>query len=286
MEDWTRTIEEKGTVDCIFMDFMKAFDSVPHRRLLHKLARYNINGKVHKWIEEFLIGRHQRVIVNGVPSRDEEVTSGVPQGSVLGPILFLILINDLPDAVDTAVQIFADDTKIYQPVYHQNDQIKLQENLSKLEDWAETWQMRFHPQKCKVMHIGKDFNQFQYSMTANGESIKLDYSNEEKDLGVLVDSSLSFKDHCETAISTANRVLGIIRRSFKYIDRETMLTLYKTLVRPHLEYGNTIWCPKLKRVIKSLEAVQRRAMRMVPELAHLPYEARLQQLKLPSLVYR
>ena len=163
---------------------MKAFDSVPHRRLLHKLKGYNITGNVHSWIKEFLIGRQQRVIVNNAPSRDESVTSGVPQGSVLGPVLFLIFINDLPDTLDVAVRIFADDTKIFQEVNERKDQTKLQENLSKLEDWAETWQMRFHPQKCTVMHLGKETENFQYSMTASGQPIHLQYTSEEKDLGV------------------------------------------------------------------------------------------------------
>ncbi len=146
--------------------------------------------------------------------------------------------------------------------------------------------MRFHPQKCKVMHIGRDTEEYPYTMSADGRACKLEHINEEKDLGVTVDNSLSFEQHCESATNKANRVLGVIRRSFKYIDKEVMLTLYKSLVRPHLEYGNTIWHPKLKRVIKSLEAVQRRATRMIPEIAQLTYPERLQQLKLPSLVYR
>ncbi len=286
MEEWTRVMEDKGSIDCIYMDFMKAFDSVPHQRLLHKLKAYNITGKVHKWIKNFLIGRQQRVVVNGIPSKNEEVSSGVPQGSVLGPVLFLIFINDLPDTLDVAVRIFADDTKIFTPVYDKDDQCNLQENLSKLETWAEIWQMRFHPQKCKVMHIGKETEEFQYTMKTDGNSLNLEYVEEEKDLGVVIDNSLSFEQHCDAAINKANRILGVIRRSFKYLDRDVMLTLYKTLVRPHVEYGNTIWSPKLKRVIKSLEAVQRRATRMVPEIAHLSYQERLQYLKLPSLVYR
>ena len=286
MEEWTRVMEDKGSIDCIYMDFMKAFDSVPHQRLLHKLKSYNITGKLHEWIKNFLIGRQQRVVVNGIPSKNEEVSSGVPQGSVLGPVLFLIFINDLPDTLDVAVRIFADDTKIFTSVYDNDDQSNLQENLSKLETWAERWQMRFHPQKCKVMHIGKETEEFQYTMKTDGNSVNLEYVKEEKDLGVVIDNSLSFEQHCDAAINKANRILGVIRRSFKYLDRDVMLTLYKTLVRPHVEYGNTVWSPKLKRVIKSLEAVQRRATRMIPEIAHLPYEERLQYLKLPSLVYR
>ncbi len=101
-----------------------------------------------------------------------------------------------------------------------------------------------------------------------------------------MDNSLTFEQHAEAAVNKANRILGAIRRSFKYIDRDVMLNLYKSLVRPHLEYGNTVWNPKLKKVVKALEAVQRRATKMVPELAHLPYHERLRQLKLPTLVYR
>ncbi len=247
---------------------------------------YNITGKVHKWLEEFLIGRYQQVIVNNVPSNEEAVASGVPQGSVLGVILFLIFINDLPDVVDVSVRIFADDTKVFQAVHDEGYQRKLQESLTKLEQWAKTWNMRFHQEKCKVMHIGKEVEEFSYTMTGNGQPITLDYTDEEMDLGVIVDDSLSSEQHCETAVNKANRMLGLIRRSFKHIDRDVLLSLYKSLVRPHLEYGNTIWSPKLKKTIKSLEDVQRRLTKMIPELVHLPYHERLRQLKLPTLVYR
>ncbi len=227
------------------------------------------------------------MIVNGSHSRDEAVTSGVPQGSVLGPVLFLIFINDLPEVINAAVRIFADDdTKIFQPINERADQQKLQENLGRLEEWADTWKMPFHPEKCKVMHIGKEIEQFRYTKLANGYSVPLEYTDEEKDLGVIVDNSLCFEQHCEAAINKANRILSVIRRSFKYIDREVLLTLYKSLVRPHLEYGNTIWNPTLKKVIRSDEAVQRRATKMIPDLTELSYPERLKQLRLPSLVYR
>ncbi len=286
VEEWTRILEDKDSIDCVYLDFMKAFDTVPHLKLPQKLHGYQITGKIHKWIEQFLTGRHQRVMVNGVPSKEESVVSGVPQGSVLGPILFLIFINDLPEVVDVSVRIFADDTKIFNKIGDRNDQEKLQGNLSDLEKWAETWEMKFHPEKCKVLHIGKDQEAFPYKMTADGNPVELEYTTEEKDLGVLVDNTLAFEQHAESCITKANKILAIIRRSFMHMDKEMMLSLHKSLVRPHLEYGNVIWCPKLKRVIRSLEAVQRRTTKMIPELAHLPYKERLEQLKLPTLVYR
>ncbi len=146
--------------------------------------------------------------------------------------------------------------------------------------------MKFHPQKCKVLHVGKEVDDFTYTMITDGQPIELEYTKQEKDLGVTVDGTLAFEQHCELAISKANRVLGIIRRSFKYVDKDVMLTLYKSLVRPHLEYNNDIWSPKLKRTKRTLEAVQRRATRMVPELKNVPYEERLRHLGLPTLVYR
>ena len=156
---------------------MKAFDTVPHRRLLKKLHGYQIQGKVHAWIKELLTGRHQRVVVNNIQSDEESVLSGVPQGSVLGPVLFLIFINDLPDTIDASVRIFADDTKIYSKIENRNDQNKLQENLSRLEQWAHTWQMRFHPQKCKVLHIGKDIDDFSYTMTTKDGLVELEFTS-------------------------------------------------------------------------------------------------------------
>ncbi len=141
LDEWTRILEDKTSLDCIYLDFMKAFDTVPHQRLLKKLHGYQIQGRVHAWVKEFLTGRHQRVVVNNTQSDEERVLSGVPQGSVLGPVLFLIFINDLPDTIDASVRIFADDTKIFSKIENRNDQKKLQENLSRLEQWAQTWQM-------------------------------------------------------------------------------------------------------------------------------------------------
>ena len=183
---------------------MKAFDTVPHQRLLQKLQGYHIKGKVYTWIKEFLTGRQQRVVVNNTQSAEEAVISGVPQGSVLGPVLFLIFINDLPESIDASVRIFADDTKIFNKIDNRNDQTKLQENLFKLEKWAETWQMRFHPEKCNVLHIGKDMDEFTYTMTAHNQPVELEYTKKEKHLGIIIDDTLSFEQHSDIAITKAN----------------------------------------------------------------------------------
>ncbi len=156
MEMWTSTLDEAGNIDAIYLDFMKAFDKVPHCRLLSKLEAYNITGKLHSWLKEFLTGRKQHIAVLGAVSSRSDVSSGIPQGSVLGPFLFILFINDMPEVVSCAIKLFADDTKIFTQVTPNADCTNLQRNLNKLEDWTNTWQMAFNPYKCKVLRLGKN----------------------------------------------------------------------------------------------------------------------------------
>ena len=139
--------------DLIIMDFAKAFDKVPHRRLLHKLDFYGIRGSTHKWISSWLSGRTQQVVVDGQASDPTPVLSGVPQGSVLGPILFFILINDLPDNIRSSVRLFADDCVLYRNIYSIQDCFILQEDLTSLEQWEADWQMKFNVAKCHSMRV-------------------------------------------------------------------------------------------------------------------------------------
>ncbi len=286
LDKWTRILDDKGKLDAIYMDFMKAFDSVPHQRLLKKLSSYQIIDKIHKWLSHFLIGRGQTVVVNGARSERVPVTSGVPQGSVLGPVLFVLYINDLPAHVDCGVKMFADDTKIYRQISTMEDCEALQKDLQGLESWAKTWQMQFHPMKCKVLRVGKNHPAFSYQMESAGGMCSLEEVNSEKDLGVEIDNMLSFDTQCDAMVKKANRVLCTIRRSFQHLDESVMLQLYKAMVRPHLEYAIEIWAPRLKKHIKTIEAVQRRATKMIPSLRHLSYRERLEKLELPTLVYR
>ncbi len=286
LDVWTRISDDKGIIDCVYLDFKKAFDSVPHQRLLTKVKGYQIRGKIFEWISSFLTGRKQRVIVDGESSTWEDMSSGVPQGSVLGPILFVIYINDLPDAVDSQIKMFADDTKIYRRIDSNTDYEMLQHDIENLQTWTMRWQMQFHPDKCKTLHVMDPDSKRTYKMDNNGTSCVLEPVHMEKDLGVTTDDLLAFDKQSQESVKKAQRILITIRRTFTFIDEETMLQLYKPLVRSRLEYGVEIWSPSLKRNIREVEAIQRRATKMIPSLKDLPYSERLKKLQLPTLVYR
>ena len=216
------------------------------------------------------------------------VTSGVPQGSCLGPILFVIFINDMPDVVHSICQMYADDSKLFSEVNDDSSKRKLQADLENIMEWAEKWQMRFNADKCHVVHLGSNNPNFSYYMRNEDgtEDIELTTSTVEKDLGVQVDDKLTFSKHIECQVNKANRLVGLIRRSFSYMDKETMRQLFTALVRPHLEFANVIWAPRLKKDIKLIEKVQRRATKYIPGLKGLKYEERLKEMNLPSLSYR
>ncbi|KAK3089449.1 hypothetical protein FSP39_003702 [Pinctada imbricata] len=281
IDDWTRELDNQNPVDAIYLDFQKAFDKVPHKRLLHKLKGYGINGSLYSWLEDFLSNRKQRVVLNDVESKWAGVTSGIPQGSVLGPILFLIYINDLPDVVHNIVKLFADDTKLYSVVNNINDQTSLQSDINNLLRWSDTWLLSFNADKCKHLHLGGQTN-IRYKM---GDK-EITSTNHEKDLGVIVDNELKFQLHISTQVKKANQIVGLIKRSFSYIDEEMFLVLFKSLVRPHLEYGSNIWSVIYKKDSIAIENVQRRATKLLDNIKNLSYSERLKHLGLPSLEYR
>ena len=265
MESWTKSIEDGYPVDIIYTDFAKAFDRVPHQRLLQKLKSVGIIGNTLNWIRSFLSGRKQRVRVEQEFSTWTTVKSGIPQGSVLGPILFVIFINDMPDEIKSMCQLFADDAKIFRDARSSNDNKELQEDLEKLEDWSKRWQLPFNVKKCKSLHIGKRNEHHIYEM----DGIKLEQVKDEKDLGVLIDDNLKFHKQTAAAIKKANSILGLIKKSFAKFNRINLPIIYKSLVRPHLEYGNLVWGPFFKEDVKAVEKVQRRATKLVPSISHL-----------------
>ena len=291
LEHWTKIIDEGDCIDIAYLDFRKAFDLVSHKHLLHKMSKYGISGQVLEWVRAFLKDRTQRVVIRGSASEACNVTSGVPQGSVLGPVLFLIFINDLPLEVLSPLSLFADDSKIFSRIVTNKKNSKwagfdgqeaLQRDLMEVQKWAEKWKMEFNVGKCKMMHIGRKNPKNVYSMGGT----ELETTSAERDLGVTIDDQLDLGKHIKSIVAKANRMLGLIRISFACLDRPMFLNLYLVLVRPHLEYCVQAWSPYKRKYIKKLEGVQRRATKLVPELRDLEYPERLRRLGLTTLEER
>ena len=288
MEELMWNIDNGLVMDEIFLDFSKAFDKVPHQRLLFKLKQYGICGRLLNWIESFLSHRKQAVKVNNVMSGTRNVSSGVPQGSVLGPLLFLMFINDMPLNIKSGIKLFADDTKLYRIIRSVNDADILQEDLDKLTHWCKEWKMVFNTSKCHVLHISRNkkncpTNQLYY-YHIDGQLLVPSVT--EKDLGVSISNDLKPHQHIVNIVKKANKTLGMIKRSFTHINRDIFMLTYKTFIRPSLEYCQSVWSPHLQKDINMLENVQRRASKMVLGLHNIPYEQRMQKLSLQSLQYR
>ena len=268
-------------IDVVYLDFSKAFDKVPHRRLLGKFRSHGIDGKVLDWVESWLSGRQQRTVLNGESSEWTDVDSGVPQGSVLGPLAFIIFINDLDDCTKliTIMNKFADDTKCGNVIKNPNDIVILQKCLDDLTSWADKWGMSFNVTKCKVVHVGRTNPRAVYSM--NGTDLKP--SDAERDIGVKVHCSLRPSLQCNEAAQRANAVLGQISRAFHFRDRRVFVQLYKQYVRPHLEFSVPAWSPWTQGDRETLEKIQKRAIRMISGLKGSTYEEKLREVGILSL---
>ena len=282
LEELTKLMDQGHSLDIIYLDFSKAFDKVPVQRLLKKCSGLGIQGNLLTWIEKWLVGRKQRVVLNGEASSWGDICSGVVQGSCLGPVLFVMFINDIDNAVDVLTSVlskFADDTKWGKKVEDENDQKVFQEGIDSLMKWANDWQMEFNVDKCHIMHLGRENKKYKYTM--GGQD--LGTSEFEKDIGVLIKDNLKPSLQCAKAAKTANAVLGQISRAVSYRDKVTFLKLFRTYVRPHLEYCVAAWCPWTQGDKDILENVQRRAIGMVTNFKGRTYEEKLAEAGMITL---
>ena len=252
------------------------------QRLISKLKSHGMGNSIINWIEQWLKDRRQRVVVDGEVSSWKSVLSGVPQGSVLGPILLLVYINDLEEGVTGKILKFADDTKLFRKVKEIGDKQNLQDDIDKLVKWSEKWQMLFNFGKCKCLHTGSGNTGMNYEM---GGTI-LSKTVKEKDLGVTMNANMKVSEQCRIAASKGNQVLGMIRRNITYKEKSLIIPLYKAIVRPHLEYCIQAWNPHLRKDVDMLEKIQRRATKLIPELRDLTYEERLKECGLTTLETR
>lgn len=274
-------------VDVIYLDFAKAFDKVHHGILLNKLKNLGIRGEPHKWLEAFLRGRTQKVSVEGALSDESKVTSGVPQGTVLGPVLFLTHISDINSKVEhSKVTSFADDTRILKWIKTPTDRQKLQEDLDKIYKWSEDNKMKFNDDKFELISYPvrrENHNQPCYS-ARNGSQI--DNKLELKDLGILLSKEATFSSNINQKVATAKKLVGWIYRTFHSRGKLAMMTLFKSLVIPRIEYCCQLWNPDKQCDIRDIEGIQKSFTKKITGMNELNYWQRLTALNLYSLERR
>ena len=280
----TKKLDEGKSMDVLYLDFSKAFDKVPHKRLVQKLRSFNFSKELIAWIANWLKNRKQRVQLNGVYSEWRDVISSVIQGSVLGPILFVIYINDIDNCIgqmEGIISKFADDTKVAKVINDRQSAVEMQQTIGNLENWCKQWGMDFNVKKCCILHLGHQNPKYEYLM--NG--LVLESVSHQRDLGILISNDCLPGRQCAMAAKKANQILGRINKSFSCKTHEVMLQIYKVFVRPHLEYAITAWAPWHKKDMEVLEKIQHRATRRMSDIRG-SYEQRLQQLDLTTLEER
>lgn len=282
-----KLLEEGYNVDVVYLDFSKAFDKLDFSILLEKLKRLGIDGRLGKWLYSFLTNRYQSVLVHGSKSTPTEVLSGVPQGSVLGPLLFLIFIADIDNSIEHSfLSSFADDTRVGSGIKSNTDVINLQNDLEKLYQWANHNNMQFNDVKFELLRYGNNTNLKEATNYYSNNGQLIEEKSMVKDLGVTMSKTANFSDHINNVTIKTNQLSAWILRTFKTRDKEVMITLWKSLVIPHFDYCSQLYSPSKVAEIQQLEMVQRSFLRRVKGTKNVSYWEQLSNLKVSSLERR
>ena len=289
INDFAEGLSEHQQIDAIFLDFSKAFDKVDHAGLLLKLKDLGIRNSLLKWVESFLSGRSQRVLVEGNVSSPRPVLSGVPQGTVLGPLLFLVYINDINEGLShgTKIKLFADDSLLYRTIKTPNDSKILQDDLNTLQKWEINWKMEFHPGKCQLLRVTNKKTHIPYSYSIHNEILQ--ETESVKYLGVIIDKHLSWKQQYNNINKKASNILALLRRNTHSLPLRVKNTYYKALVQPILDYGCCVWDPHQETDKLLLDKIQKRGARYVTNnycMEHGSTKQNLDQLGWRSLEER
>ena len=276
-------LEDGENVDSIYLDFSKAFDKVDIGILCHKLRDLGISGKVGIWLHNFLTDRNQYIIANGVKSAKSKVKSGVPQGTVLGPILFLILINDINEGIDSHVSLFADDTRIVRGVKDETDVEKLQSDLDKLYQWQETNNMLFNGKKFEMLRYGKneDLKNSTMYLTPGAEDF-IEVKEDLRDLGIQMADNAKFSIHISNVCAKVRQKCGWILRTFNCRQTFFLKVMWKSLVQGHIDYCSQLYFPNQSTDLEKLEDLQKTFTKKIPEVHSMNYWERIKHLKMYS----
>ena len=282
--------DERTQVDAIYTDFQKAFDKVNHIILIKKLLQIGIHGDLLRWLESYLSNRTQLVIINGYQSSPSYVSSGVPQGSNLGPLLFLIFINDLSSVLHCNFVLFADDLKLYHKILSDDDHKVLQKDLDELSKWCEINDMFLNIDKCFSISFTRNRNRREHVYKL--DNVPLKEVTSIRDLGITLDSKLIFDVHINNMKSKSLKMLGFVYRMSKpFKNPQSSITIYNSLIRSRLEYGAVIWNPHYDIYINTIESIQKKFLKTLSYKFGLTtslqsYEDRLEHFNLGTLKMR
>ena len=261
--DFGKALDNGKEIRVVFCDISKAFDRVWHKGLIYKLKKSGISGNLLKWFENYLTGRSQRVVINGCNSDWLPINAGVPQGSILGPLLFLIFINDIITDIHAIIKLFADDTSLYLVVDNPIETAEiLNSDLNKIHEWSKKWLVKFNPNKTETMVISKKIIKPDNPALKMGRH-ELYTVDSHKHLGVYFSNDGFWNNHIDYILQKAYSRINLLRKMRNILDRFTLERIYLTFIRPILEYAEVIWDTQNQSLIDKLEKVQLDAARIV-----------------------